>query len=200
MFRILWLNLAIVITLFPGILLFIMNRFSAIRRINEMDKYIICLITVVFLNLLNDLKYMYIFFMIFICSIFTFIIEYILNEWGKFECNKLKYVISQIKRPAYVMILFPICEELIYRYFVYSITNTITTNVFIYLFISVSSFIFVHFFNQKFKCFYKIPFSIIECIIFLIFKEILICIIIHMSYNILVYAYNTSKYNKGRIL
>ncbi|WP_367397274.1 CPBP family intramembrane glutamic endopeptidase [Clostridium sp. MSJ-8] len=108
-------------------------------------------------------------------------------------------MLSQIKKTVYVMILFPCCEELIYRYFLYMHMKRLVDNIYLYFILSVVTFVFIHFFNQKIKCFYKIPFAIFECITFILFKNIFVCIMIHMNFNILVYAYNTIKYSRGRI-
>lgn len=199
MLHILWLNLAIILTIFPGLLLFCINRFSFLRKVNEMDKYVVCLMLVVFINMLNSVNLMLIIILIIVLPIALFVIEYILNEWGKLKWNKFKYVLIQIKRPMYVMILYPILEELIYRYYVYSFVSAINRNIFIYCFTSVCAFIFVHFFNQRVKCLYKIPFAIVESLLFFVYEEILLCIIIHMCCNILVYAYNSLKYGKGKM-
>lgn len=195
MSRILWHNIIIIITIFPGILLFLMNRFRLIRKFNEIDKYILCLSFVVIVNLLNNISYMCTVTVIILGSYMTFCVEYILTEKGKVDFNKFKYVMAKIKKPLYVMILFPIFEEYIYRYYVYSVMYTVVQNKIVYVFISTVTFTFVHFFNQNIKCFYKIPLSLLESIVFVIFKNIFICIIIHMCYNIYVYAYNSIKYN-----
>lgn len=199
MYHILWHNLCIVLTIFPGIILFCMNRFLFLRKVSELDKYAACLALVVFANLLNNLNLMIVILIIIISPICFFTIEYIINERNKLDLNKFKFSILQVKRPIYVMIIYPIFEELIYRYYMYDFVREITNSMLIYCFISVSVFIFVHFFSQQIKCFYKVPLAIVESILLYIYKDVFICITIHMSYNILVYSYNTLKYSKGRI-
>lgn len=199
MYHTLWHNLCIVLTIFPGIILFCMNRFFFLRKISELDKYVVCLALVVFANLLNNLKLMTIVVIIIIFPICFFTIEYIINNKFKLDLDKFKFIIVQIKRPIYVMIMYPIFEELIYRYYIYDFVKSSTNSMLIYCFISTSVFIFVHFFNQQIKCFYKLPLAIVESILFYIYINVFICIVIHMSYNILIYSYNTLKYSTKRL-
>ncbi len=200
MFHTLWLNLLFLLTLFPGIIMFLINRFPFRHRINDMDKYVMSLIIVILLNIYDKLNDFLIIISIAAFSILIFIIEYIFTEWGKLNFNKFKYVVSQVKKPVFVMIVFPCCEEMIYRYFLYLDVVFMYDNVYLYFILSVIAFVFVHFFSQKMKCFYKIPFAIIECLLFIAFKNIFVCILVHMNFNILIYAYNTSKYSRGRIM
>lgn len=179
--------------------MFIMGRIYGIKKLKGIDLYLISLILVIIFNVYNKYNDLIIIFVIVSFSIITIILEYVFNEWNKLNFNKFTYSLAQIKKPVYVMILFPCAEELIYRYFLYMDIETLFNNVYLFFILSVITFVFIHFFNQKTKCFYKIPFAILECIAFILFKNVFICIIIHMNFNILIYAYNMSKYNRGRI-
>lgn len=199
MYRILWHNIQMIITIFPGIILFLVNRFSFFHRKNEMDKYILCLMLVVYLNLICNVQYLIILLLIPILTIVLFIIDYILTEWENISLSKFKYAVAQMKKPVYIMIFYPIFEEIIYRYFIYYYLKESVNVAWFYVLISSIAFVFAHFFNQRFKCFFKLPLAVAQGIVFLVYQNIFICIIIHICYNILVFSYNMSKYSKGKI-
>lgn len=183
----------IFLTIFPGIILFIMEKLPKVQRIQSHDKYTIAILAVVFLNGLV-FKEVIVISCLMLCLIVPYIFEYIFNEWKSFSMRNMRFEFNSLKQPFFVMVLYPVCEEYIYRFFLYyHISNTIKVP-WVFVIISVMSFLFCHFTTQKHKSIYKLPLAIIECIVFLYFNNIFICIIIHMVYNILVYSHNARAY------
>lgn len=198
MFHILWHNISIIITIFPGIILFGINRFSWLKKKNEMDKYALCLLFVVILNLFaRDSVMLQKVVILLVTSIFLFVLEYIMTNIKKVEGKQVYCTLLGIKRALYILLVYPICEEIIYRYMIYSYVDNIYKNFVVYMLFSVFTFIFAHFFSQKMKCLYKIPFAIAEGLLYWGYKDIGMCIILHMAYNMLAYVYNSEKYKRS---
>ena len=186
-------NILLFLTIFPGILIFFMEKLPKVKKIKSNDKYAISILIVVILNGLKFDKAIGICSLI-LCLFIPYAFEYIFNERILISIKNVKFEFSSLKQPFFVMVLCPLCEEYIYRYFLYyHISNTIKVP-WVYIIISVMAFLFCHFTTQKFKSIYKLPLAIIECSIFLHSKNIFICIIIHMGYNILIYTHNARAY------
>lgn len=163
-----------------------------------MDKYAVCLFLVVMINLFaENPSLLQKILILMICTVIFFVIEYLLENKKNITWNKICYVLIELKKPFYILLLYPVCEEIIYRHLLYCIIKQIYINFYVYLLFSVFSFVFVHFFTQKTKCLYKIPLAIIEGILYWVYKDIMLCISLHMGYNILVYAYNSIKYKNS---
>lgn len=194
MFHILWLNIKIIITIFPGILLLLLNTIPKIKQFKSIDKYSIALIFIVIINLLNNLNYQIQFLCVIVSVLCLFVIEYIFIEWRRIDYRKFVFVLSKIKKPMYIMCLYPLCEELIYRYFFYQFISEFKYKNILFCVLSISCFVFVHFYNQKYKSLFKIPFAIVECILFIYFKNVYLCILVHAFFNVAVYSFNISKY------
>lgn len=198
MSRILWHNVIIVLTLFPSIFIFLMNRFPFLKQKNEMDKYAVCLAADVFLNLYVNNRNLALFaLLLFICPCILFILEYFMKEHGKNNISKFLSLRKQLKKPFYVMLAYPVFEEFIYRSFVYIILEDVGVTLPAYLLLSSGTFVFSHFFTQHAKSLYKIPFAVLQGLIYFYTKNIAFCIIIHMAFNMLVYAYNGLKYRRN---
>lgn len=198
MFHILWHNISIIITIFPGIILFGINRFSRLKKKNEMDKYAFCLLFVVVLNLVaRDSVMLQKVVILLIASIFLFVLEYIMTNRKQAEGKQVYYTLLGLKRALYILMLYPVCEEIIYRYLIYSYVSNIYKNFVVYMLFSVFTFIFAHFFSQKMKCLYKIPFAIAEGVLYWKYKDIGVCVILHMTYNMLAYVYNSERYKRN---
>jgi len=176
-----------------------MNRIPYVKKKKEMDKYAICLIAVVAINLAaGNLILLQKTVILIIGAIVFFVIEYLLENRENITWDKVWYVLSEIKRPFYILLLYPVCEEMIYRFMIYCFINEISVNFYVYLLLSAFAFVFVHFFTQKIKCLYKIPFAVLAGVLYWEYKDIMLCICLHMAYNTLAYAYNSIRYKKCR--
>lgn len=199
MFHILWHSLGIMPVLFPGMILWLVNRSKKIRKINELDKYAICLLLVVFLYLFFLNFNLFIKINVFIwLSFILFLLQYIIINWRKFEYSKLFYILMHSKKVCYILILYPLCEEIIYRYFIYHFFYMMEKNLLFYVILSSISFVFSHFFSQKVKALRLFPLAVFESVLFWFYRDIMFCIMIHMAYNILVYLYNSMKFKDNR--
>ncbi len=182
-----------VLTIFPGILIAIQSKLPKFKRLKGNWQYALALMAVCGMN---SIKYhCWIHLLIMLSAIIaSYTAEFLFNEYKNLDISKIKYEINTLSLPFFVMIVCPVFEEYIYRYFIYQYVMDTVSVTWMYFLISILSFIFCHFMTQQLKSLYKIPLAVIECIIFISFKTILMCIIVHMTYNILVYSHNLQKY------
>lgn len=184
-----------ILTIFPGILIVAQTKLPRLKRLKGNQQYSLALICVCVINCIIFHCWISLLSILFVV-ILTYTMEFLLNESNNLNMGKMKYEIKTLSLPFFVMIFCPIFEEYIYRYFIYQyVMNTIPV-IWLYFLISILSFVFCHLMTQKLKSLYKLPLAIIECVIFVCFKDIFMCIIIHMAYNILVYSHNMQKYIK----
>ena len=48
--------------------------------------------------------------------------------------------------------------------------------------------------TQQLDSFFKLPLALTECLLFAAYRNVFLCIAVHMSYNILVYGHNIARY------
>lgn len=185
----------LLITIFPGIIIFIIDKIPIFNCLNSNFKYSISLLLVVLLNSILYNDYVLIFLSL-IFAIISYGCEYLFNNIKKLSISGIKNEFQTIKIAFFVIIICPFFEEYIYRYYLYKDITRSTNEIWAYFFISILSFLFCHFIKQKEKSIYKLPLAIIECIMFVTYKNIYICIFIHMSFNSLVYAHNLNIYSR----
>lgn len=105
MFPILWHNAYIVLTIFPGIILFLINRIPYIKKKKEMDKYAVCLFLVVMINLFaENPSLLQKILILMICTAVFFVIEYLLENKKNITWNKICYVLIELKKPFYILL------------------------------------------------------------------------------------------------
>lgn len=192
-----WLKyIVLILTVFPGIMFFIFDKIAIINKLKTNQKYAVALILVTIVNaiIFNEIIMLLI---ILGCLIIPYLFEYIINERKKISKYGVLYEIKTLKFPVFVMVICPFFEEYIYRFFIYKHIMPVVDKEWIYILISVLAFLFCHFVTQKEKSVYKIPIAFIECGIFIYTKNVYICIVIHMVYNIMVYAHNFYKYTQN---
>ena len=111
--------------------------------------------------------------------------------------DKIREEYNSIKLALFIMIFCPLSEEIIFRYFIFKHINEASINsIWVFYLISTLAFIFDHFVTQQIKSLYKVPLSLIECWTYAIWRNTFLCVVIHMCYNICVYAHNSSKYKR----
>lgn len=100
-----------------------------------------------------------------------------------------------------VIFFVPLFEELIFRYFLYKHIKSATfiqLNInFVFLFLSTATFLVAHIKKLKIKAIYKSVFAVGLSGIFLVTKEIWVCIIIHMIFNGVVYLSRIPKMERA---
>lgn len=99
--------------------------------------------------------------------------------------------------------VIPILEEVIFKYYLFKYVSEIFildvyVECIIFIVINAIVFIIAHISTQKQKALIKIVFAIISSIIFILMKNIYICIVIHIIFNAVVYISTINKYS-GRI-
>ncbi len=199
MSHILWLSLSMLPALFPGMILWIVNRFNNIRKINEMDKYGICLLLVTLIYSYFIDKNIFIKIgIILLVPMVLFFLHYFLVNWQNFNREKLVFVLKGCKKFYHILFIYPVCEEVIYRLLIYYFFDIIQNILWAYILISSTLFVFSHFFQQKVRALRLVPLAVCESLLFYIYKDISICIVIHIAYNILAYLYNSVKHQNGK--
>lgn len=198
MFRIHWLNILFIITVFPGIILFLLERFSIFNKLISIERYVFALAIVSSINLIYSKSLIYPLLIIIMIPIILFLFEYMNLKDESKTFKKVSFYIREMKRFYLILVLIPIMEELVFRYFIYEISIIFKYTLWQYILLSVLSFTFVHFFEQGAKALIKIPFALIQSIVFLYSMNIYICFLIHIIFNILVYLFNISRYSKGK--
>ena len=188
--------LLILVTIFPGIIIFIFDKIPGIKRMKSNEKYSLALSIVTLINAIVFNNIILVLSTI-VCVIIPYGFEYLFNEGKKVCKNSVMFEINSIKLPFFVMIFCPIFEEYIYRCFIYKHIMGIVDVEWGFVLISILAVVFCHFVNQQEKSIYKIPLGLIECIMFIWTSNIYMCIVIHMAYNILVYAHNSQKYMRS---
>lgn len=190
--------IGLMITIYPGIIIMAETHNSKMKRLKGNVQYTVALITVTVVDCLLfrcGLELICV-----ICgAVITIACEFIFNEKENINQGKIKYEIKSVMLPIFVMIMCPVFEEYIYRFFLYKYIMEITNFKWIFCLISFFSFLFCHLSTQKLKALNKIPFSILTIFVFLWFKNIYICIVIHMIYNIFVYNHNMNIYINSKI-
>ena len=186
------------ITIFPGILTLLLDRIGKLRKIKSIERYIIALALVSLLNLLTFHKNSE-FILIILCSTLLFVFEYLILLKNKESFKKdIKYCYANMKDGYLIIILYPFFEEFVYRFAIYQISIKLGYSLWQYFVLSVFSFIFAHYYSQGFEAVKKVPFAIVQCVFYILFKDIYICIIIHIVFNIMVYLYRVSSYKNKR--
>lgn len=194
-----WLSLGMLPALFPGIILWIMNRFNNIRQINEMDKYGICLLLVALVYSFFIDKTIFIKIgIILLGPIVLFFLHYFLVNWRNFNRGKLVFVLKSCKKFYHILFIYPVCEEVIYRFLIYYFFDIMQNILWMYILISSTLFVFSHFFQQKVRALQLLPLAVCESLLFWIYKDISICIVIHIAYNIFAFLYNSVKHQNGK--
>lgn len=90
-----------------------------------------------------------------------------------------------------VIFLIPLFEELIFRYFIFyhvvSIGSNLGNSNNLYLIISTMAFVVAHIKRLKLQALYKIPFSLLLSIIYIVTEEIWLCCMVHVIFNAIAY-------------
>lgn len=103
-----------------------------------------------------------------------------------------KFNIVSIKANSmiiYMLIFFPIFEEIIFRFFVFKYCSILGFSGLQAIVFATMSFEFSHIYYLGFKAINKIFFSLIQSILFFSFQSLILVISIHIIFNFYVYLY-----------
>ncbi len=187
--------LVILITVFPGIFVFLFDKIPLTRYQNSNLKYVEGLSAVIAVNIIyyKDFSLIYAILLL----IIPYFFELFFNNRKSLTHDKIREEYNSIKLALFIMIFCPLSEEIIFRYFIFKHINEASINsIWVFYLISTLAFIFDHFVTQQIKSLYKVPLSLIECWTYAIWRNTFLCVVIHMCYNICVYAHNSSKYKR----
>uniref|UniRef100_UPI00321647C1 CPBP family intramembrane glutamic endopeptidase n=1 Tax=Clostridium sp. TaxID=1506 RepID=UPI00321647C1 len=168
------------------------------KRIKSIERYIISLVIVTFINLIFlNKKLLVELLLVLIVPILLFVYEfYMINNTNKNK--KIIYEIKNIYDNLIILLAFPVLEEILYRYILLDLSNKIGFHLWQYFVLSVLAFVFVHFFTQGLNSLKKGTFAFIQCVIMVYSKNIFICITLHIVFNLIVYLYKSNNYRNQK--
>jgi hypothetical protein len=188
------INLITVITFFPGSILLLVNRIKSLRRYSEASKYLCCATAVVLVNITISHPQMFLYGAIILLAFFCFTLDLCIETKFFRKSEKPLIIFNTLKRLTITVVLFPVLEEYIYRFFTYEVIINYSGNVIFYIIFSVLIFIASHYYSQRLKALYKIPFAILQAILYSFTLDIYVCLSVHLVFNSLILIYNNSKY------
>lgn len=184
-----------IFTVFPGIFFVFEKNLPGIKKVKSNGQYAISIVAVSLLDAVffGEIKEAVVLITVLIIPYF---IEFLLNEIKHFSWQKLKHECRKLMLPYFVMVLCPVCEEIIYRYYIWKFIRQSTNQLWVYFLVSVFAFVFCHFMVQKLKSLYKIPLAIIQCALFAMYQNVFICIAVHMTFNVMTYMHNLEAHRQ----
>lgn len=184
-----------ILTVFPGIFFVFEKNLPLIKRMKSNEQYAVSIAAVSLLDAAFFGEAVKAVILITVLLI-PYFIEFLLNEIKDFSFQKLKNECRKLWLPYFVIVLCPVCEEVIYRYYIWRFISQSTNQLWVYFLVSVFAFVFCHFMVQKLKSLYKIPLAIIQCALFVLYENIFICIAVHMTFNAMTYIHNLDMYKQ----
>lgn len=182
---------------FPGIIYMFLRNVYFFKNSKTRNVYLIALITVDLISLLVLKEYKLIIF-ISISIIVPYI--YIIFEKIPLNSRKMFHNIKESNSMFNILILFPIFEELNFRFILFKDCYYLNLNNGVFLLVSILSFLITHLIYQGINALKKIPFSILQAILIMLTYNIWIIIITHIIFNILVFIEKSnSSYKKNNL-
>lgn len=181
MIHILCLNIVVYVTVFPGVV-FLFFKKEGIRE------YTLVLMSITIINILCLKQWD-----LMIALIVVITIPIILYKIEKMVLNKkISLSLSKLEIDGgSVIFLIPLFEELIFRYFIFyhvvSIGSNLGNSNNLYLIISTMAFVVAHIKRLQLQALYKIPFSLLLSIIYIVTEEIWLCCMVHVIFNAIAY-------------
>ena len=170
---ILWLKIAFFITLFPGGIYLIIRRILSSHR-KSMTVYLITLVIVAIVNTIilkiNFNRYIEIILILIIPFTYYFF-EYVIR-YKRFNILSFK----ANKTIIYVLVFFPIFEEVVYRFFIFKYCSVLGFSGIQAMIFATLCFEFSHIYYLGFKAINKLFFSFIQSMLFLVFQSLLLII------------------------
>lgn len=198
MYHIQWLKyVGFLITCFPGILLVILRNISKFRYISEFYKYLISISFVILFNSLFFINFWKEYVEVIILLVIPITIFLLERKFLNFERRKSKLATND-KIALLSIVLYPIMEELNYRYFILIYSSLLGYSSVQFIMISTLTFVFSHFLYQGNMSLIKIVFSFIQASVMVFTNNVFIVIGIHVIFNVLVYFEKSKSYNKYR--
>lgn len=197
MFRILLHDVVLLLTLFPGAILTVVNRIPGIRKYDEMTQYGVCLAGMLGIStLMMGRSQFFVDFSLAICMpLLLFSIHSKLNGDTRGASNYAK----KIRQGYFIFVLYPICEEIVYRDMLCRELQGAGAGTVLCIILSSFVFVGVHLFKQSpAQCARLFPFAIVEATIFLYAQDIYLCVFIHSCFNSLSYQFNVLKRTQQR--
>lgn len=187
MFHIQWLNISLFfLTCFPGILLLILRMTDIFKYTPDFFKYIISLIVVIIITSVFAInKYITLLTgsIFLLVPIFCYLFEMFVSNH---EFN-LHVITRNSRIPLTAILVYPLLEEMNFRYNLYFICVMFKLSIWQYLVLSILTFTFSHIIYQGTTSTKKIIFATIQCFIFIYTQNLFFVIGTHILFNVLVY-------------
>lgn len=180
--HILWLNLVFLLNIFPGIVYALLRLFPYAKLAGKSKIYLYALIIVIATGLVSFQRVRLI-----IEVILMIVVPYcyFLVEWI-YKNRKFALLGKEASIYKY-LVLFPALEELNFRYMLYIECQSNSLPIWVYISLSVLSFLVTHVYYQGKKGYIKIVFALGQTMTFIFMQNIFIVVIAHMIFNLLVY-------------
>ncbi|WP_367600674.1 CPBP family glutamic-type intramembrane protease [Limosilactobacillus fermentum] len=86
-----------------------------------------------------------------------------------------------------LIVMFPLFEELNFRYFLYLETKMLSISVIAFIILSTLSFFLTHLLYQGISAYIKLLFSFGQAVLLVLSNSIILVILVHIIFNILVF-------------
>ena len=185
------------ICLCPGVFIFLIDKIPLFKKLDSYTVYFFILLVISIFDIVILKSNLYRIFIVITISIILFIVFLFLDKNDKTFCSKLKLNFRYLYKPFLIIVLFPVCEEIIFRFSLFSFGTLIGLEKIHCFIISIVFFIVHHIYKEKLNCLKLLPFSIVISFIYFYIENILLCVLLHMLYNLLIYIYNINKYKRN---
>ncbi|MEK1353698.1 CPBP family intramembrane metalloprotease [Limosilactobacillus fermentum] len=178
---ILWLNVLLIFTTFPGIIYVLFNAISIFRYLKMSTIYLGTLIVLVFFDCcVLDKKIL----------ILVLVILLLPLGYASFEkklLNLNRNILLKNMNYFRLIVMFPLFEELNFRYFLYLETKMLSISVIAFIILSTLSFFLTHLLYQGISAYIKLLFSFGQAVLLVLSNSIILVILVHIIFNILVF-------------
>jgi len=196
-----WLNVLLYLNIFPGIFMLIAQFIPRLQNKKAIVQHAYSMLVVLALSAITFPTDAIISLGIVIAVLLLFIVEYFFvrsRVFGLGIFTDVKNQISAVFGAFLILIIYPILEELLYRHYLYLVSTELEMLTWQYAVLSCLGFVFSHIIAQGVSGLRKTIFAILQMGVYLITLNVFICIVIHISFNVLIYLSRSVKYQQQR--
>lgn len=190
MLLILWHNVIVLLTLFPGIITLLLMRIPGVRNCSTTNLFLTSAWVMVACDVVTTHPAMLAYCLMPAVLIFAFLIEVLLTYGFSFFLSSIRSICQQTERLFARLILIPFFEEYVYRFFLYELLVRQGGSAVLFLVASVACFVIAHFYTQKEKALTKIPIGLILALAYSYSQNIFLPLSVHIGFNLCVFFYN----------
>ncbi|MBQ9691413.1 MAG: CPBP family intramembrane metalloprotease [Eggerthellaceae bacterium] len=195
----LWHNIVAFVTIFPGVLSIILGKIPPFRRLPETLMFAACATGVVVADAVIMHTQMLLYLGLIAIILISFFIDLFITKWKIFYVTSTSMLFKQVPKYFIELILFPIFEEYIYRFYLYELLCTVNGNDLTYVVVSSILFVVSHVYRLRAQAIVKIPFGLCSAIIYALTINLYACLAFHLAFNFCIYLYNSEAIKKQHI-